>query len=366
MAKIDDGKTTTRAVRGSVTREDVARVAGVAGSTVSLALRGDFRVKSDTRRLIEMVAKQLNYRPLASARALSSGRTNAIAVVLSRSAFATPAAFSAYAIAFNVICNTLASHNYHMSVVPRPDVVPSSGKKSIAPFFQESAVDGAILILQPEPSLARAMDDVMIPYVIMNDGPANGLSCVFLNECRAAELAVEHMVSLGHKRILYTGRSRPSFREKEFERGYLRAMAAAKLRAFPGWDSDKWGDDMSVSEFLNYILEMLRGPNPPTAIITWDTEDATEVIGCLMKHGLTVPGDVSVAALQNIGWETARKHGESIMPSITCTANAQAKMATVAVEKLLSMIGHSSESTNGSVILEPELVVCESTGPCPV
>jgi len=334
MAKIDDGKTTTRAVRGSVTREDVARVAGVAGSTVSLALRGDFRVKSDTRRLIEMVAKQLNYRPLASARALSSGRTNAIAVVLSRSAFATPAAFSAYAIAFNVICNTLASHNYHMSVVPRPDVVPSSGKKSIAPFFQESAVDGAILILQPEPSLARAMDDVMIPYVIMNDGPANGLSCVFLNECRAAELAVEHMVSLGHKRILYTGRSRPSFLEKEL--------------------------------FLNYILEMLRGPNPPTAIITWDTEDATEVIGCLMKHGLTVPGDVSVAALQNIGWETARKHGESIMPSITCTANAQAKMATVAVEKLLSMIGHSSESTNGSVILEPELVVCESTGPCPV
>ena len=364
MAELTNNKS-QKVMRGTVTREDVARVAGVAGSTVSLALRGDTRVRPETSRLVKEVAERLNYRPLASARALSSGRTHTIAVVFSHHVIPTAESFNAYSIALHSICSALMRHNYHMSLVATPQGSSSNGQPCSARFLQENAVDGALLFLQPDLPLAQMMARESTPCVVIDDGPSDNLVCVFQDECRAAELAVAHMVSLGHKRILYAARNRPACRARAFEQGYLRGMAAAGLPACAGWDGGEWGDYSPVSGYLGGILEILRGPNAPTAIITYDTEDGANLIGYLIRQGLAVPAEVSVAALQNIGCTTNRDHGLSIMPSITCTANAQEQMATMAVDRLLALIEHPSDNEAGAVVLEPKLISGASTGPCP-
>ena len=57
-----------------ITREDVAQRAGVSVATVSMSLYNDTRITESTKRLVRTVAREMNYRPVASARALAGGR----------------------------------------------------------------------------------------------------------------------------------------------------------------------------------------------------------------------------------------------------------------------------------------------------
>jgi len=84
MATLDEEAPSTSAAAPSksATINDVARVAGVAASTVSRALSIPGRVKVSTREHIERVASELNYVPNGNARALISGRTGTVAVLV--------------------------------------------------------------------------------------------------------------------------------------------------------------------------------------------------------------------------------------------------------------------------------------------
>src|SRR5687768_2507267 len=72
-----------RKMSKSANAAEVAQFAGVSTSAVYMSLRDDPRMSPDTRAKIRAVAEQLNYRPLAGARALGKGRTDAVGVVFS-------------------------------------------------------------------------------------------------------------------------------------------------------------------------------------------------------------------------------------------------------------------------------------------
>ena len=345
-----------------ITRDDVARRAGVSVATVSMSLRDNPRIRGRTRILVQTVAREMNYRPLASARALSGGRTHMIGVVFSTTKFEKKVMFGAYSLALQRVSDILSQRDYHLNLSLRSELVDENGDRKFPRMFDEIGVEGFLVVQGPGSDLARVLEAQNVPFVIIDGRGPSGKLSVIVDECRAAELAVEHLIGLGHRRIanMTTLAYEPDpnvpqgYRMVEFPRGYLRAVSQAGLPAVPGWDKPLG----HISEHLEMFWQQ---PQPPTAVVAYDDMTAGQVIKYLFGRGLNVPRDVSVVALHDVGYAGVDWLAS---PSMTCTKNMQEEMASAAVQMLLQKV-ENPDSVQDSVILEPELVVRESSGPCP-
>lgn len=357
-------QTHLRTTREPVTAKDVARVAGVSTATVCLSMRDDRRVNHRTRKRVQAICRDMNYRPNAMARALVRGRTHSIGVVFSALEFEKTVLISVYSRALEILTDRLAGSDYYLSVATWSVSSDERGGQKMPRMFYEASVEGLIVILSPGKELAQILDTQGIPHVVLDGFPAssNGKSCgVSVDECRAAELGVEHLLSLGHKRIANLTAlppresaafsPSPSHRVREFPRGYVRAMSNAGLPAIPGWDHPL--------PLLDHLELLWSRPEQPTALVVYDDQCAGHAMKWLAKRGLSVPNDVSIVALHDIGYADL---SWLPVPTITCTANMQEQMALVAAEKLLRLITQTPGGEQ-SVCLEPKLVARESTGP---
>ena len=366
-----NGGTTTSPPRRRVTVTDVAKRLGLSAATVSLGLRGSSQIKRSTRQLVQTVAKEMNYRPAASARALVGGRTHTIGLIIADPQPARSIDFVHYAEALRVIRLELVSRDYLVSltewfeleghIADQADLV----QQHIPRALRESGIEGLLVLRTPEgPGLELTVKSQNLPHVLMDATPGYGRITVSLDECRSSELAVEHLASLGHRRIAYlspyslaeANGPYANWRKNAFPRGYARAMSAAGLAPVPGWDED---NDTGM-----YLEKLLQDPEPPTGLITYDDSRAVWAIGLLKKRGLRVPQDVSVVALLHVGTVDPLFFETGLIPRFTCTANMQEQMAKISVQKLIQLIEKPGEAPPESELLEPRLEIGESSGPC--
>lgn len=340
---------------------DIAKLAGVSTSAVYMSLRGDPAMNPDTRERVLAVARHLNYRPKASARALATGRSDMVGVVFASTEMQRSSYwFSQYAAALEMISECLDARDFVMSLVTWSD----EREELLLPrLFRESGVDGLIVLNTPEtPVLERMLHHHGKPYVALDSAPARDRITVAVNELRAAEMAVEHLVNLGHRRIAYIplpDEAKPSveftpLRQEMFPRGYVRGMATAGFPPIPGWDQPQ--------VFADFLQKLWNDPNPPTALITYNDSVALDAIHWLNDRGLSVPRDVSLVGLQYTGVADQCSGYSRQLPGITCKASMQREMAKVGVEKLLEQIEFPDASVE-SAFIDPVIDIRMSTGP---
>ncbi len=338
-----------------VTGEDVAKAAGVARSTVYLSLQGDERIKESTRERVRLAAQRLGFRPKASARALRGGRTHTIGVIFTHERSIQRRLIARYAPALERISNLLSERDYNLSLAG--GISPSERPRKLPRLFHEVAMDGAIVVYTLNNPLLNELRALGVPFVVI-DGPApEGIFTVHVDECRAAELAVEHLVELGHRRIgsLVVTREAPSSAHRmwQYPRGFARAMAAAGQVPNAGWDSP--------APALERLQQLWRQPEPPSALVVYDEFDACQVISWLRERNLGVPNDISVVALLDKGnADTVDTFG---MPTITCSGCLQETMAERGITQLLHMIESNGTDVPKPELLEPTIVERESSGP---
>ena len=362
------GMVNGRTQSSGVSIVDVARRVGMSPSTVSLGLRSDPRIKESTRRLVQMVANQMNYRPKASARALAGGRTHTIGVVFADSG-PTAHTLACYASTLKTITATLAKRDYFVSLASWSEGHEALGeaKISLPRMFRESGIEAALIIRTPGgPLLEQTLWEQRLPFVMIDAAKAPRRVTVAVNERLVAEKAVEHLVQLGHRRIFYE----PQYRHveagpyaipriSEFPRGYAGAMAVAGLVPNPGWD-----EALPIGGYEPLLEDWFRSSDSPTALIAYDDIGAAFVISWLVCHGIKVPADVSVVSLHSMD-VLAGDFLLNMYPTrgVTSPRNMQEQLAELAVEKLMYLTENRNEEVE-SVLLEPELVARGSTGPC--
>ena len=336
-------------------------------------------MEASTQKLVQMMAKQMNYRPKASARALAGGRTHTVGLLFVDTGAGLGHILSWYASTFKMITTMLAERDYFMSLATwsRSHEESEQSDSTLPRMFRESAIEAALMVRTPSgPLLERTLRQQHLPLVMIDAAPAPGRITVAVNECRAAELAVEHLVQLGHRRIVYIPlllacEPGPAVirnavgpyvapRLSEYPRGYARAMVAASLLPSSGWD-EPFPDD----GYEPFLKRLFATSDPPTALIVADDIAAVSAISWLPPHGIQVPRDVSVVSLCSLG-ELSHDMLANMYPThgVTCQKNMQEQVAAIAVEKLMQLIKNPSEPVE-SVLLDPELVVRGSTGPCP-
>ncbi len=265
---------------------DVARRAGVSAAAVSFAVNDRPGVSPETRERILAAARDLGWRPSASARALTEARTRAIGLVLERDA--EQLEVDAFFVRFlSGIQRALAVADYALLL----QLVPTGAAGALPAYERLAAagrVDGFLLtdVEVDDPRFAPLAASG-VPVVLAGE-PAGDCSFAWV-ETRHAEgmaPAVEHLADLGHARIAFFGGRADLEHVRIREAGW---RAALEGRGLPAGPVAHAGEDAATA--------LLR--QEPTAVVCASDVLALAVLNAARVLGLDVPGDVSVTGFDD-------------------------------------------------------------------
>ena len=335
----------TRRPRPSLS--DVAREAGVSTATASRALSQPELVREPTRALVRAAADRLGYVPDRKARALASGRSGTIGVVvptLNSPIFAETLQAMQRRLDAAACQLLVASHEYD-----------AGAEAAAAAQLISHGVDGvAVVGGQRDPAVWAQLDAAGIAVVQMWCG-VEGRDVVGVDNHQAGSLIARHVLSLGHRDIgLVTGILRGNDRQTARFEGVRDALAEAGVALPAGRHSEQ---RLGFGGGRIACAAMLEMTPPPTAIIA--TADLL-AIGAMVEaqaRGLSLPRDLSVGGIDNVDF------AGHVAPSLSTVNIPAAAIGEQTAERLLALIGGAPPGEER--LLPVELVARRSTAPPP-
>jgi len=339
------------------TLRDIAEAVGVDVSAVSRVLnnsRTGSRVSETTRQSILDTAKAMRYQPNALARNLDGRRIGMFGVVLGS-------------------INDLILHPY--TGIMLQGVVDGATEASCQPIlfttswdeaeasvevFCDRRADGLIVFSPPEHStLITQVMEHSLPVVGFDLSPGR-YNCpqVGLDERKAFQTSVSHLMSLGHQRIAYVSATIGTYYSQ-----YRQAVAESVMK------------ELGVKEPQVHILpvelpipsnnaavrELLDSPNRPTAIFTYNDYVALAIMDAAKGMGIVVPDQLSVIGFDDLPIAALAS------PPLTTFYQPTRHMGRAAVRLLMSLINDKSDDPVPSqpLLFPPNFVIRKSTGPAP-
>jgi DNA-binding LacI/PurR family transcriptional regulator len=278
----------------AATRKDVATKAGVAPSTVSLVLNKTpgMRIPPETRRRVEEAAQALGYQSSAIARALVTGRTQTIGIVL----HFIKQPFQAYASGvLDGVWDELSAQGYRMLI--------SSGttEACAAGLFRERNVDGVLLIAPPVAADDAELRDLVrsgFPAVCIGARPdscADRISYADIDNVAAGYRSTDLLLQAGHRDILHVaGPLALSSVARDRLTGVRMALAERDLQLRDDHIIDASWNVQIAEERIGAAFD--RGVRC-TAMVAANGNMAQGAIRALQARGMRIPADISVTAI---------------------------------------------------------------------
>ncbi|MGA7617333.1 MAG: LacI family DNA-binding transcriptional regulator [Thermoanaerobaculia bacterium] len=338
------------------TLKDVALHLGLSPATISLVLNQSpaaEAIPKETQERVFEAARALGYRPNYLARSLRSRRSHSIGVLV-------PEISDPYA---SEIVSGIESHllgeGYHYLVTSHRRSTPEILEQDLE-LFAHRAIDGMILVAT---ELQRAPGFPAV--VISGHRRLKGVSNVVIDHDRAAHLALSHLMELGHRRIAFFKGQPGSSDTEDRSRAIVEAAAALGLEIRPelvlqlsGEESDEvFSPEDPFQEGYAFGRKLLERKVPFTALFAFDDASAIAAGRAFLDAGLRVPEDVSVVGFDDI--QCAAFHN----PRLTTVRQPLREMGQTAARVLLERLTGQERADDAFVVLEPQLIVRDSTGP---
>ena len=335
----------------AVTRDDVARLAGVSPATVSYVINdGPRPVSEETRAKVLRAIEQLGYQPNVMAQNLRRQRTNTVALVFT----------------------TIERHLTHPYFV---DLLTSVG--------EECARHGFDLLLSPctdralEQSIYERMvggrraagvivtgvrhDDTRIaylgaegfPFVVFGRPEHNeDLPYIDVDGVRGTDEAVQHLIDLGWRRIAYIGLSAELICADDRLAGYRRALERNGLAYDPALVANMHTTEAAGHQAMTRFLALNE---PPNAVLACSDELALGAMNAAQEQGLVIGQDIGVIGFDDI------PSAAYCRPPLTTIRQPMYEIGTRLCRMLIQII-EGEEPEERQVVLPPTLVVSESCG----
>lgn len=321
---------------------------------------------SSTRERVLTTARELGYRPNASAKSMRTGRFDCVALLLSST---SPQRSNLPSGLFAGIDDALTEHNYHLALARVPDEKLNT-EEAVPKILREWMADGLLVNYNfsiPQ-SLLNTLQDPRIPSVWINT--KQEANAVWPDDFGAGRLATEDLLARGHRAIVYAVQEGADAHYSALDRyeGYATAMRAAglipekmivpepKVRQgsnclMPpaGWEENgsAWEPDAVASG------------RRPTALVTYMSNVAYFLLFLANAHGLRAPHDLSV-----VTFEEYTSNSTGLL--VTTWRIPTYRMGQEAVRMLLSRLDDPEHAARTPVIVPFELPDCEDTvGPPP-
>jgi LacI family transcriptional regulator len=300
---------------------EVARKAGVGTTTVSRVINGGERVSPDTLARVLSVIEAVGYTPNQAARALKGHRTKTIGLVLP--SIADPF-FSSCAEAAQAV----ARANDSLLIVTTTQNNPHTEIESINVLIRHRT-DG--LLIAPADSHGRTLRDllsrIVIPTVSIDRPVYDSLiASVVVDNFKGANVATEHLIEHGYKRILCLTGESTLYTIRERINGYRKAIEAACLPCLI---------DTSVKDYKSTedaIKSFLADADPPDAIFTLKNSTTIYAFEALQKLNVPVPGTIALLGFDD--FELA----STVRPSVSVIEQPVEEMARIAAELLFKRL----------------------------
>jgi LacI family transcriptional regulator len=333
-----------------VTLKDVARQAGVHPATASRALNPETRllVSEDTASRVLSAATQLGYRPNAVARSLRTRRSHTVGVLIPD--LNNPL--------FPPIVRGLEdrlSADGYVALIGNTD---GDAQRERMVFEQMRArhVDGYALATAhlTNPLLAEAAR-AGLPVVLMNRIAEDySFPSVSVDNERGIQMAVRHLISLGHRRIACIAGPQDVSTGLNRYRGFLAAMREAGLPVDPGQVA--FAGAFAIDEGRECARQILARQTGCTAVAAANDMLAVGCYAALEEAGLDCPADVSVVGFNDMPFI------DMLRPPLTTVAFPHYQVGTEAAQLLIERI-NGAEGPVKMLYLAPQLKIRGSTRP---
>ncbi len=335
----------------TVTIRDVAKQLNLSITTVSRALDDYDDVAHGTRTRVRSTARKMGYVPSRAARNLRRQRADIIGYVIPASgARFTDPFFSEFIAGLG---DQAVSHNFDLLVsTATPDTTPE--KKIYTRWVQSRLVDGVILSrMRLDDWRAKHLKKNNFPFVVhgRTQGKAD-YPFLEIDSRTGFALMVKHLVERGHTRIAYIGAPAKFTLQRDRYAGYCDGLSAANILFDATLISE--GDLTRAGGFQAAQL-LLDLQNPLTAIIGANDLTADGVLRAARERGIVVGRELAVAGYD--GTELS----EHTQPPLTTLKQPVYETARNLATMLIAII-QGDPLPDRQIILQPELIVRESTG----
>jgi DNA-binding LacI/PurR family transcriptional regulator len=275
------------------TIKKVAELAGVAVGTVSHVITGAVPVSEPLRRKVRAAIRELDYHPNHVARSLKTSKTRTLGIIV-------PDMTIPYFPRVIRGAETAAwARNYSVIAVNSDD--SGARQRELLSLLRSQRVEGILLVLAAAPTPMTQISRIVsagIRVVCLDRIPDRlGVDSVSVEDVSAAELAVDHLTGMGHRRIaIVTG---PLSLKNERQRllGYQQSLQRAGL---PVEDELIWHGNLLPDDVAALCRERLRRNPRPDAIFSTNGPTGLGVLRALNGCGLRAPEDIAMATFDEL------------------------------------------------------------------
>lgn len=320
----------------NITSHDVARLAGVSQSTVSLVLNGHHeRISETTRQRVLEAAQELNFSLNVTARALVTGRTHRIGLVpISPHAFHSWTGYYIEILAGVMQGIELTNYNLLTHSASYPDWC------ALYSDIISGASDGVLLVgRSASDPLTRRLQERRFPTVCISSHPQEGVCyAVDCDNVAGGRLAVEHLLALGHRRIAMLQFAGKDTWHQERAEGGRRAVREANLTEdsymlLTPKDIGCESVSPKTAEWIEALVRYLRESSPRiTALILEDEVRARRFVEELPRYRIRVPDDLAIVSFDST------EVSERTNPPLTAVYQPLRQIGKTAAKMLIALI----------------------------
>lgn len=331
---------------------EVAEHAGVSVATVSNVLNRPEIVTEATRQRVKAAIEQLGFIRNGTAHQLRAGRSNHLGLVVLD---VTNPFFTEVARGVEDAANKAG----YVVILCNSDNAPEKEQRYLHMLQEQRAAGILITPVQSDIAYLEQLSQQHIAVVLL-DRPsrAHTLCSVAIDDVLGGELALNHLLELGHRRIAFVSAPLNLCQYAERHQGARRAIQRA------GLDPDDVLSDifLAVPNALageQCVETILSAPDRPTAIFCVNDFLALGLMRGLSLRGVNIPDDIAL-----IGYDDVVFAG-MLSPALTSIRQPKYQLGRAAAELLLHEIGEAEKHQHTQIVYQPELIARNSTMPPP-
>jgi LacI family transcriptional regulator len=336
-----------------VRMKDIARDVGVSTITVSKALRDHPDISDETKKRVLRRVEELNYQPDFAARALVTGKTLAIGLVV------PDLIHPFFGEVAKSLANALSDRGFDL-IIASSEEDPAKESKAIEQMAARR-VDALIAASarHSRTSFTR-LAERRIPYVLIDRRlPGPTANFVGIDDERAGALATEHLISTGRRRIAHIRGPRLSTAVGR-AKGYRRALEKHGLAAPPEFVVvEETGDESGDVSGRRAMEKLLQLKTRPDAVFCYNDPSAMGAMQAILDAGLRIPDDVAVIGCGNV------RYAQFLRVPLSSIDQKSAEIGARAAALALALIQTKTSPKPVSVVLEPTVVARASTARAP-
>ncbi len=324
---------------------EVAKRAGVSPSTVSRALNTPELLSYRTRKRVLGVIEEAAYYPNANARALFAATNRTFGVVVSN--IANPYFLDI----FRGIESRAHEQGYEL-LLANTDYKSDRLAASLRMMLERRVAGLAVVVSEMDEALIAQLARAKIRAVFSGvDTPGTEFTNIKVNCRKGMDKVLAYLTSLGHRRMVFVGHHASLESITERSSAFLEGVKQfeSKVESLTFTDSD------SIAGGRQAARDIIASGFRPTAIVCVNDVVALGVLKEMRERGIAVPAEVSVTGFDDI------EFAEAFSPGLTTVNISREQIAEHLFQHLCNPV--RPDSNRREIVIDPQLVLRESTGP---